>query len=481
MAWRSPICGRRISRPSKKGIVNLERHIDNVRDEFGLPCVVSINHRAEDTEAEIELLIERRRHHGVKVILARHFAEGGKGAVEVWRSEVVRLCEQPNNFKFVYEDSAPLWDKMKAIATKIYHAARHHRGQQGARADQASCRTAGYGHYPVCVAKTQYSFSTDPKLRGAPSGHVVNIREVRLAAGAEFVVMICGDIMTMPGLPKVPAANNIDVDSRGPASSGCSERARSTPRTRVPFCEADPWRLQYFSEVPCPPAPHPDGRRTPSNWNPRHRWVYDKLLVAQSQGLPSAPHCVAPLFPVFSKPITNLRGMGVGSRLLRNRYDFRKHCKAGDFWMKALTGSHLSSDWAVVGGEPQWCRHAQGIPGPGGTFDYWIVEARARPGLERLLPRLDPAQPPRLHRHAQRRDDRRAHHRSASAICRSMAGSVRRATGLMRWSGLYQHQRWEFADTAATDSTAWPCSVRTARSTCIRPRRRKPPIAAPRA
>jgi formate--tetrahydrofolate ligase len=197
----------------KKGIANIERHIDNIRNNFGLPCVVSINHRAEDTEAEIQQLIERASHQGVKVISATHFAEGGAGAVEVAK-EVVRLCEQPNYFKFLYEDSVPLWDKMKTIAAKIYGAS-DITGDAKVRASVRALQDSGYGHYPVCVAKTQYSFSTDPKLRGAPSGHVVNIREVRLAAGAEFIVMICGDIMTMPGLPAAPAACNIDIDAKG--------------------------------------------------------------------------------------------------------------------------------------------------------------------------------------------------------------------------------------------------------------------------
>ena len=197
----------------EKGVVNLERHIDNVHNRYGLPCLVAINHRAQDTDKEIQLLIDRVAPHSVRVILARHFAEGGRGAVEV-AQEVVRLCERPNGFKYVYEDRDTLWDKMKAIATKIYHAT-DITADSKVRAQIRQLQEAGYGHYPVCVAKTQYSFSTDPKLRGAPSHHVVNIREVRLAAGAEFVVMICGDIMTMPGLPKVPAANAIDVDANG--------------------------------------------------------------------------------------------------------------------------------------------------------------------------------------------------------------------------------------------------------------------------
>jgi formate--tetrahydrofolate ligase len=196
-----------------KGITNIERHVNNIRNNYGLPCVVSINHRTEDTDAEVKLLQDKMAHHGAKVILARHWAEGGKGAVDVAK-EVVRLCEEPNNFKFVYEDGATLWDKMKAIATKIYGAA-DITADSKVRTQIKKLQESGYGHYPVCVAKTQYSFSTDPQLRGAPSGHVVNIREVRLAAGAEFVVMICGDIMTMPGLPKVPSACAIDVTDDG--------------------------------------------------------------------------------------------------------------------------------------------------------------------------------------------------------------------------------------------------------------------------
>ncbi len=196
-----------------KGIANIERHVNNIRNNYGLPCVVAINHRTEDTDAEVRMLQDKMAHHGAKVILARHWAEGGKGAVDVAK-EVVRLCEEPNNFKFVYEDSATLWDKMKAIATKIYGAA-DITADSKVRTQIKKLQESGYGHYPVCVAKTQYSFSTDPQLRGAPSGHVVNIREVRLAAGAEFVVMVCGDIMTMPGLPKVPSACAIDVDDNG--------------------------------------------------------------------------------------------------------------------------------------------------------------------------------------------------------------------------------------------------------------------------
>ena len=196
----------------EKGIANIERHVNNIKNHYGLACVVAINHRTEDTDAEVKLLMDKLAQKGVKVILARHWAEGGKGAADL-AHEVVRLCEQPSSFKFVYQDSEPLWDKMKAIATKIY-------GASDITADakvrvQINKLQESYGNYPVCVAKTQYSFSTDPSLRGAPSGHMVNIREVRLAAGAQFVVMVCGDIMTMPGLPKVPSACAIDVGPDG--------------------------------------------------------------------------------------------------------------------------------------------------------------------------------------------------------------------------------------------------------------------------
>jgi formate--tetrahydrofolate ligase len=197
----------------EQGIINLERHIHNVRNAYGLNSVVAINHRSEDTDAEILLLQQRLAHLDVKIIVAKHFAEGGKGALELAR-EVVRLCDLPNNFRYVYQSDQTLWDKMKTIATQIYGAL-DIVADSKIRGQIKALQEGGYGHYPVCVAKTQYSFSTDPKLRGAPSGHVVNIREVRLAAGAEFVVMICGDIMTMPGLPKVPAANSIDVDASG--------------------------------------------------------------------------------------------------------------------------------------------------------------------------------------------------------------------------------------------------------------------------
>jgi formate--tetrahydrofolate ligase len=208
-----PDLGRENLEALKAGISNLDRHIDNVRDVWGLPCLVAINHRAEDSEAELHWLQDRATHHGVKVIVAKHYAEGSKGATIVAK-EVVELCSHPNYFKFTYDEKDALWDKMKAVATKIYGASEI-TADSKVRGQIKQLQESGYGDYPVCVAKTQYSFSTDPKLRGAPTGHVVNIREVRLAAGAEFIVMICGDIMTMPGLPVTPAANSIDVSDDG--------------------------------------------------------------------------------------------------------------------------------------------------------------------------------------------------------------------------------------------------------------------------
>ena len=201
-----------------QGIANIERHVANIRDHYGLPCIVAINNFTFDTPAELALLQERMAEHAVPVIVARHWAEGGKGAEDVARA-VVALVEGDkkqavSGFKFVYEESLPLMDKITAIATKIYGAAKVTASAKVAEQIK-KLQEAGYGHYPVCVAKTQYSFSTNPNSRGAPSGHTLDIREVRLAAGAEFVVMVCGDVMTMPGLPKVPSAEKIDLDDQG--------------------------------------------------------------------------------------------------------------------------------------------------------------------------------------------------------------------------------------------------------------------------
>ena len=198
----------------EKGMANLERHVDNIRNRYGLPCVVSINHFTSDTEPELALLRQKMDQQGVPVVVARHWSQGSAGAQDLARI-VVQLAESGTaKMRYVYEDADTLWDKMKAIATQVYGAA-DITADAAVRAKIAKLQQDGFGHYPVCVAKTQYSFSTDPNLRAAPSGHVVNVREVRLAAGAEFVVMICGDIMTMPGLPKEPASMRIDIDDDG--------------------------------------------------------------------------------------------------------------------------------------------------------------------------------------------------------------------------------------------------------------------------
>jgi formate--tetrahydrofolate ligase len=196
-----------------RGMANLERHLHNLREVFGLPCVVSINHFASDTEAEHALIRERVGRLGVAVHTARHWAEGGAGA-ESLAHEVVKLADQPSTLHFAYDLSEPLWDKLATVARRIYGAAEV-RAAPAVRAEVLRLQDGGHGELPICVAKTQYSFSSNPKLRGAPSGHVLELREVRLAAGAGFVVMICGDVMTMPGLPAVPSAERIDLDEQG--------------------------------------------------------------------------------------------------------------------------------------------------------------------------------------------------------------------------------------------------------------------------
>jgi formate--tetrahydrofolate ligase len=193
----------------EKGLPNLERHVENVSKVYGIPCVVSINKFTFDTEAELKLVTERMKKLGAQVVTATHWGDGGKGAAELAKI-VVGLCEQPSKPSFVYEDADTLWDKINKIAKKVYRASEV-TADAKVRGQIKKLQEDGYGHFPVCVAKTQSSFSTDAALRGAPSNHVVNVREVRLAAGAEFVVMICGDIMTMPGLPKIPSANKIDL------------------------------------------------------------------------------------------------------------------------------------------------------------------------------------------------------------------------------------------------------------------------------
>ena len=195
---------------------------------FGVPAVVALNRFTSDTEAEHGLVRELCREQGVEAVVCSHWAEGGAGAEQL-AEHVAHLCEAERyldgrGFRLLYPDDMPLWDKMKTIATQIY-GADDIIADKRVRAQFAELQEQGYGHYPVCVAKTQYSFSTDPNLKGAPSHHVVPIREVRLANGAEFVVVICGDIMTMPGLPRVPAANQIRIDARAAWSRACSRRS----------------------------------------------------------------------------------------------------------------------------------------------------------------------------------------------------------------------------------------------------------------
>ena len=192
-----------------KGLINLERHVENITKVHNLPCVVAINKFTSDTPAEIELITKRMQKLNVKIVLASHWADGGKGATELAKT-VVDICESTNQkMQFAYEDKDTLWDKINKIAKKIYRA-KEVIADEKVKAQIQKLQDSGYGHYPVCVAKTQSSFSTDPKLRGAPTDHVISIREIRLAAGAEFVVMLCGGIMTMPGLAKAPSAEKID-------------------------------------------------------------------------------------------------------------------------------------------------------------------------------------------------------------------------------------------------------------------------------
>jgi len=193
----------------EKGVVNLQRHVENVSRVYNMPCVVSFNRFTFDTQKEVDLVKATVGRMGVPFVIATHWGDGGKGAADLAKI-VVDLCAKPSRPSFVYEDADPLWDKIGKIAKKVYRASEV-TADAKVRAQIKQLQDAGYGHYPVCVAKTQSSVTTDAKVRGAPDGHVVNVREVRLAAGAEFVVMICGDIMTMPGLPKVPSAEKIDL------------------------------------------------------------------------------------------------------------------------------------------------------------------------------------------------------------------------------------------------------------------------------
>jgi len=195
------------------GMSNLARHVENMQ-KFGIVPIISINRFSADTQAEIALVNQLCAKLGVEALIADHWAEGGKGAAEVARA-VVKVAESgKSKLKLLYSDDMPLFEKIRTIAKEIYRA-RDISADKGVREQLASFEAMGYGKAPICIAKTQYSFSTNPDAKGAPVDHVINVREVRLSAGAEFVVAICGEIMTMPGLPKVPAADNIDVGPDG--------------------------------------------------------------------------------------------------------------------------------------------------------------------------------------------------------------------------------------------------------------------------
>ena len=209
-----PDLGRENLVALEKGIANLERHVNNVRNHFGLPCVIAVNQFEADTAAEIDLLTRRMAHHNAPVVVASHWANGGAGAEALAHAVIETLDRVPANFRLVYDDADTLWEKVNKVAKTIYGASAV-TADTKVRAQIRRLQDEGYGRFPVCIAKTQYSFSTDPQLRGAPSGHVMNIREVRLASGAEFVVLVCGDVMTMPGLPKEPSAAKIDLTDDG--------------------------------------------------------------------------------------------------------------------------------------------------------------------------------------------------------------------------------------------------------------------------
>ena len=197
----------------KKGLVNLERHINNTR-KFGLPVTIAVNHFITDTEEEMKTLLEFCKTQGVKASKCTHWSNGSEGTKELAKN-VAEICEdKKDTFKYLYEDNLPLFKKIEKIAQEIYHASEVVADTK-VRQQLKDFEEKGYGKLPVCVAKTQYSFSTDPNLKGAPTGHVLPVREVRLSSGAEFIVVVCGEIMTMPGLPRVPAADSIKLNDKG--------------------------------------------------------------------------------------------------------------------------------------------------------------------------------------------------------------------------------------------------------------------------
>jgi len=195
-----------------KGTENLKKHIENIQ-EFNVPVVVAINRFSHDTDAEVAMVKEKCSDLGVDIVECNHWLHGGKGAIELANS-VVELCNKDSNFSFLYPDEMPLWDKIKTIATKMY-GAESIMADKAVRKEIEKLQNNGFGHLPICMAKTPASLSTDPKLKGRPMGFDVPIREVRLSAGAGFVVVLTGDVITMPGLPKKPAAEDIDIDGNG--------------------------------------------------------------------------------------------------------------------------------------------------------------------------------------------------------------------------------------------------------------------------
>ena len=197
----------------QKGFSNLERHLKNIREHYGLACVVCINHFSFDSAAEIQLLQDKCASLGVKCVVSKHWAKGGAGAEELAKEVLDIVDNNAPSFQYVYDESLPLWDKMETIATKLYGAAGISANSKVR--NQINALQEDYGHFPVCMAKTQMSFSTDPNAKGAPEGHTVEISDIRLANGAGFIVAIAGNMMTMPGLPKMPAAERIDISDDG--------------------------------------------------------------------------------------------------------------------------------------------------------------------------------------------------------------------------------------------------------------------------
>ena len=195
-----------------KGTENLKKHIENIQ-EFNVPVVVAINRFSHDTDAEVSMVKERCSDLGVDIVECNHWLHGGKGAIEL-ANAIVELCKNDNDFSFLYPDEMLLWDKIKTIATKMY-GAENIMADKAVRTEIEKLQNNGFGHLPICMAKTPASLSTDPKLKGRPKGFDVPIREVRLSAGAGFVVVLTGDVITMPGLPKKPAAEDIDIDENG--------------------------------------------------------------------------------------------------------------------------------------------------------------------------------------------------------------------------------------------------------------------------